>query len=194
MKGFTLVEMMVALFVFALIASAGITIMRFAVDNQAIVRERTDRLGELQRARALLKGDLIQAAARRTRDASGRAMREAFFGGNNPAQPLLRFTRRGWENPDAGPRASLQYVEYRLNEGRLERAAATALDGGTRGAPQILMERVSTADIAFLWRGEWIEALPGGPENPLPQAIRLTMDVDGVGAVTQIFAVSGESQ
>ena len=194
MKGFTLVEMMVGLFVFALIASAGITVMRFAVDNQAIVRERTDRLGELQRMRALLKGDLIQAAARRTRDSAGRAMREAFFGGNNPAQPLLRFTRRGWDNPDAAARASIQYVEYRLNEGRLERVAANALDGGTPGPAQVLVKRVSAADVAFLWRGEWIETLPGGAENPLPQAVRLTMNVDGVGALTQIFAVSGKDQ
>lgn len=191
MKGFTLVEMLVALFIFALIAATGITIMRFAVDNQALVRGRADRLGELQRTRAILKADLVQATARRTRDQSGRARREAFYGGDIPNQPLLRFTRAGWDNPDAAPRASLQYVEYRLQDGRLERLAGAALDGGALGAAQVLVAGVRAVDVRFLWRGQWIETLPGGPENPLPQAVRLDMDVDGIGAVSQLFAVTG---
>ncbi|MFZ3006359.1 MAG: type II secretion system protein, partial [Phenylobacterium sp.] len=45
MKGFTLVEMLVALFIFSLLAAAGVTVMRFTVDNQVAVRGRMDRLG-----------------------------------------------------------------------------------------------------------------------------------------------------
>src|ERR671918_2694 len=111
MSGFTLVEMLVALFIFALLTAAGVTVMRFTSDNQAIVQERSERLAQFQRLRAILKSDLAQATARRTRDPDGRPLRAAFFGSSGAGAPLLRFVRRGWDNPDALPRASLQQVE-----------------------------------------------------------------------------------
>jgi general secretion pathway protein J len=190
MKGFTLVEMLVALFVFSLIAAAGVTIMRFSADNRGLVHARSERLAEFQRLRALLKADLTQAAERRTRDAQGRPLREAFFGGST-GTPLLRLARRGWENPDAQPRASVQYVEYRLNAGRLERVAHLALDGSAVATPQLLAERVRAVAISFLWHGQWISALPGGPVDPLPQAVKLDLTFDDIGPVSQLFAVTG---
>ena len=54
-RGFTLVEMLVALLVFALLSAVGVTVMAYAADNQGVVQARMDRLGEFQRARALLK-------------------------------------------------------------------------------------------------------------------------------------------
>lgn len=193
MKGFTLVEMLVALFVFSLIGAAGVTIMRFSADNRGVVHARAERLAEFQRTRALLKADLTQAAARRIRDPQGRPVREAFYGGSQTA-PLLRLARRGWENPDAEPRASVQYVEYRLVDGRLERVARLALDGGVSGTPQVLADRVRAATIGFLWHGQWIPTLPGGPVDPLPQAVKLDLTFDDIGPVSQLFVVSGEAR
>ncbi|MEY4879216.1 MAG: type secretion system protein [Pseudomonadota bacterium] len=195
MKGFTLVEMMVALFIFGLLTASGVAVMRFTVDSQEILHGHTERLAAFQRTRALLKSDLAQAAPRRTRDGQGRAIREAFYGGDpDSGLPLLRFVRRGWENPDGDARASLQYVEYALVEGRLERSARLALDGGAPSEPQILIDGVTSADVSFLWDNQWIETLPGGPENPLPQAIRLDLSFHDMGAVSQLFTVTGEPQ
>jgi general secretion pathway protein J len=195
MKGFTLVEMLVALFIFSLIAAASVGIMRFTVDNRETVRAHAGRLAEFQRMRAILKADLSQAAERRTRDANGRPIREAFYGGTGgTGVPILRLARRGWENPDAEPRASVQYVEYRLVDGRLERVARRALDGGAFGPPQILVDRVRQAAIHFLWHGQWIENLPGGPVDPLPQAVRFDIALDEIGAVSQLFLVTGEAR
>ncbi len=122
MKGFTLVEMLVALLVFSLLSAAGVAVLGFAADNRAVVRERMDEIAALQSARALIKTDLEQVADRRTR-ADGGAPGRSLTGGESAAAPVLAFTRRGWDNPDAAPRASLQYVEYRLVEDRLERRA-----------------------------------------------------------------------
>jgi general secretion pathway protein J len=192
MKGFTLVEMLVALFVFSLIAAASVSIMRFTVDNQGVVRAHAERLAEFQRLRAILKADLSQAAARRIRDAQGRPVREAFSGGQRDL--LLRLVRRGWENPDAAPRASAQYFEYRLSNGQLERLSSPALDGAAQGQSQILAGRVRTAAIRFLWHGQWIETLPGGPVDPLPQAVRLDLSFEDFGDVSQLFLVTGEAR
>lgn len=193
MKGFTLVEMLVALFVFSLIAAASVSIMRFTADNQSAVRAHMERLAEFQRLRAILKADLSQAAARRVRDANGRPIRESFYGGTG-VTPLLRLTRRGWENPDGAPRASLQYVEYRLNQDRLERMAAPALDGASPGPSQVIANRVTRAGIQFLFHGQWTENLPGGPADPLPQAVRLDLAFADFGAVSQLFVVTGETR
>ena len=193
MKGFTLVEMLVALAIFGLVSAAGVTVMRFTVDNQAVVRAHTDRIGAFQRTRAILKADLAQAAPRRTRGQDGRPTRESFYGasGDRPGV-LLRLARRGWDNPGAEPRASVQYVEYRMIDGRLERSARPELDGAPLGTPQVLIDRLQSASVAFLWRGQWIENLPGGGEDALPQAVRLDMAIEGIGAVSQLFVVTGE--
>lgn len=193
-SGFTLVEMMVALLIFGLVAAAGVSIMSFSVDNQQIVRLRTHRLGELQRARAALKADLAQAAARPTRSPDGRAAVRAFAGGEQKVGgPLIALARRGWDNPDAAPRASIQAVEYRLTEGRLERRARPALDGAQARPPQVLLTGVTAGEVAFLVRGQWIGALRNGPGQPLPQAVRLDLTLDDYGPVSQLFVVTGEA-
>jgi len=188
MKGFTLVEMMVALLVFGMLAAAGVMVMRSSIDSQMIVRERVDRVGELQRLRAALKADLGQAAPRRTRTPEGLAAREALHGGGRDG-PLLALVRRGRENPDFLARASLQYVEYRLVEGRLERRTRPALDGAPLDPPQILAEGVEAAEVAFFADNHWRPVWEGA--GALPQAVRVDLTLEGLGAVSQLFLTPG---
>ena len=190
MKGFTLVEMLVALAIFSLLSAAGVAVLGFAADNRAVVRERMDELAALQTARALIKADLEQAADRRTRTADGAAGR-ALTGGEAPGTPLLAFTRRGWDNPDAAPRSSMQYVEYELEGDRLERRARASLDGAPLGEPQVLLRGVRRAEVAFYSRGQWAPAWAGTPTQPLPQAIRLNLELEEFGAITQIVLLPG---
>jgi general secretion pathway protein J len=190
MKGFTLVEMLVALFIFSLLAAAGVTVMRFSVDNQVAVRSRMDRLGDFQRARALLKGDLEQAAPRRTRDEAGAPAPGAFAGGPLPGV-LLALTRRGWDNPDKVARASLQYVEYRVVDGRLERRSRAALDGVQLGEAQQLIDGVEAADVEFLSQGAWRPSWTASASVPTPQVVRLTLKLKSVGEIRQLFLLPG---
>ncbi|HVI34460.1 type II secretion system minor pseudopilin GspJ [Phenylobacterium sp.] len=194
MKGFTLVEMMVALLIFGLVSAAGVAVLSFSVDNQQVVRARSHRLAEIQRARSALKADLAQAAARRTRGEDGRPSARTLAGGEQAVGgPLLQLVRRGWDNPDAAPRASLQAVEYRLTEGRLERRTRQALDGAAWSPPQVLLTGVREARVAFRVGGQWIEALPNGAHQPLPQAVRLDLTLDDYGPLSQLFVVTGEA-
>jgi general secretion pathway protein J len=189
--GFTLVEMLVALFIFGLLAAAGVTVMAFAIDSQAQVRAHTDRTAEFQRMRAILKADLAQAAPRRTRALDGQPAPFAFVGGGAGGAVLI-LTRRGWENSDGRPRASLQYVEYRLVEDRLERATRPALDGAPLGPPQILYEGVTSLQPTFLSRGAWTPTWLGDPLTQLPDAVRLDMELEGFGPIAQLFVVPAE--
>lgn len=194
MKGFTLLEMLVALFIFGLVSAAGVGLMRFSMDNQESVRARVERLAELESARALLKADLSQAAARRVRDVLGRPT-DHVFAGNEQGQggPILALVRRGVDNPDGDPRSSLQYVEYRLVQGRFERHARAGLDGGDFLPARVLLTGVRGVSLRFLWHGQWLEALPRGAHVDLPQAVRLDLELEKFGNLSQLFLVTGAS-
>ena len=189
-RGFTLVEMLVALVVFGLLSAATVGVLVHAADNREAVGARMDRLGECQRARALIKADLGQAAPRRVRRGDGSAARTAFIGQRPGDAPLWGFVRRGWSNPDGAARASLQYVEYRIAGRQLERTAHAALDGARAPAPQVVLPGVDATAIGYRYRGQWNDGWPGGADE-IPEAIRLTLDVDGLGTIEQLFLLPG---
>lgn len=143
-------------------------------------------------ARALLKDDLSQVAPRRTRDAGGNVAVQAFVGSADPGEgDLFALTRRGWSNPERAPRASLQYVEYRLRDRVLERAARPALDGAVLGQPQALLHGVHAVQVRYRFRGAWLDGWPGGATE-VPEALRLELDIDGIGRVQQLFLMPGQ--
>ncbi|WP_298574885.1 type II secretion system minor pseudopilin GspJ [uncultured Luteimonas sp.] len=192
--GFTLLEVMVALALFGLVAAAGVAVMAYAADSQQILRERMARLGEFQRARALLRTDLSQAAVRLVRRADGSSSRDAFVGGRpGESGPLFAFVRRGRENPEAAARASLEYVEYRIVDGRLERSARAAVDGATPPPARVLLDGVTRARVAYLERGAWNDGWQGGA-TALPEAVELELDLEAIGRVRQRFLLPGATR
>ena len=165
--GFTLVEVLVALLIFALIAAAGATVLGLSIDNRFAVKAATDRTADFQRTRALLQADLGQATARRTRGPTG------------------------WSNPAGRPRPSLQRVEYRLVDDRLERRVSGYLDGARAGAPQVLYRGVRDLEVGFIQDGRDAPGFITTAERPLPDAVRVTMTLEGYGPVSQLFLVGG---
>lgn len=185
--GFTLIELLVALAVFALVAVAAVVVMRQSIDQRDAVRARLQQVREFQLAHGLLRGDLQQAAVRRTRNSEGGAARTAFVASPPGVPgPLFGFVRRGWSNPDQAPRASLQYVEYRVVDGRLERSARPALDGAVAGAPQVVLRGVRSAAVGFHYRAQWSDGWSGGLDA-LPDAISLELELEQWGRVRQLF-------
>ena len=59
--GFTLVELMVALFIFAILSAAGVMLLSGSIGAQGAVQQRLDGLADVQRAASLLTVDLAQA-------------------------------------------------------------------------------------------------------------------------------------
>lgn len=189
--GFTLVEVLISLLIFALIAAAGASVLSLAIDNRFAVKAASDRTAGLQRMRGLLRADLGQAAARRSRGPTGRPQPQPLMGAAAPGDPVLVLSRAGWSNPGDAARPSLQRVEYRLVEGRLERRVSTHLDGSRPGPPQVLFEGVRDLTISFLRDGAEAPAFITTLERPLPDAVRLTMTLEGYGPVEQLFLVGG---
>ncbi|MGZ9098209.1 MAG: type II secretion system minor pseudopilin GspJ [Brevundimonas sp.] len=190
-RGFTLVEVLISLLVFALIAAAGAAVLGLSIDNRFAVKAASERTGELQRTRSLLRADLGQATGRRSRGPTGRPQPQPMIGAAAPGDPALVLTRAGWTNPGEAPRPSLQRVEYRLVEGRLERRVSSHLDGARPGPPQVLYQGVRDLTVTFLRDGTEAPAFITTADRPLPDAVRFRMTLDGYGAVEQLFLVGG---
>lgn len=189
-EGFTLVEVLVALAIFALLAGAGALVLSQTIDTRFIVRTETDRTGDLQRMRALLKADLAQATSRRTRAPTGRPLPRALMGQQAPGDPILILARNGWSNPDEAARPSLQRVEYRVVEDRLERRVAPYLDGARAGPPQVLYRGVKDVTVSFIQDGSEAPGFISTSDRPLPDAVRIVMTLEGVGRLDQLFLVA----
>ena len=185
--GFTLVEVLIALAVFALIGGAGALVLSQAVDSRFAVKTASDRIAEIQRARALMRADIGQAVGRRTRTPTGRPLPRPMVAGQAPGEPLLVLTRAGWSNPGEEARPSLQRVEYRLVEDRLERRASRYLDGARPGPPQVLFRGVRQARATFVRDGAEAPAYIVSPDRPLPDAVKISLTLDGYGPVDQLF-------
>jgi len=188
-QGFTLVEVMISLMIFAILAAAGATVLSGAIDNRFAVKAASDRVGDLQRMQGLLRADLGQAAARRSRGPTGRPTPQPILGAVAPGDPILVLNRAGWSNPGEQARPSLQRVEYRLVGGELERRASSHLDGARPGPPQVLFRGVRDVTVAFVRDGESAPAFTSSIDRPLPDAVRIGMTIEGYGRVEQLFIV-----
>jgi general secretion pathway protein J len=186
-EGFTLVELVVALFVFALIAAAGVSLLGYSVGAQASAGKRLDQVAAIRRIGALLTADLAQAAPRISRDAEGR-QQVAFEGGTGvPGTVALAFVRRGWSNVDGEARPSLQKVEYRFSGGVLFRQTWPLVDGSEPRPPSRVLAGVRSLALRYRVGGEWRERWDSRRPGALPKAVEAVIDIEGMGPVRQLF-------
>jgi general secretion pathway protein J len=188
-QGFTLVELLVSLVIFGMLAAAGVALLSFSVRAQDAADERLGALAEVRRAGALLTNDLAQAAPRTSRDEAG-TVRRAFEGGGEGDTRLLSLVRRGWENLDGSNRSSLQKVEYSLADGALVRRTYMFVDGAAPAEPVAILGGIEQLRLRYRdRRGEWRDRWD--PQRPaeLPVAVEMVAYIDKSGPVRQLFLV-----
>lgn len=124
-SGFTLLELLVAIAIFALVAVMAYGGLNTVIRQSGIVQDATEKLGVRQHGLLQLQQDLTLAVDRPVRDALGGQV-PAFLGGG---VDLLSLTRLGVANPWGEPRAQLARVFWRLTGDQLERAELMPVDG-----------------------------------------------------------------
>jgi general secretion pathway protein J len=183
-SGFTLVEMLVALTIFALLAAAGVGLLRSSVDTQAAVEGRLMELAGLGRAQALLASDIGQLVDRPT--IAGTGLRPAFIGDST----RMEFVRVGWSNLDGEQRSELQRVVWQGIGGILLRGGYARIDGDSDEQAAAILR---SAQANFRYRsadGGWSSQFQASPDRPFPTAIELTVSSPGGPPTTLIFATA----
>ncbi|MEO9600449.1 type II secretion system minor pseudopilin GspJ [Parasphingorhabdus sp.] len=179
-NGFTLVEMMVALFIFAMLSVAGVIMLRSAVDSDEVTAGNLSEMAAMQRFISLMESDLSQALPRTYRNDKGDRMPAFASETSGLEAAFLKFTRGGQSNVNGEARSNLERVEYRLTAGNLERWRYRMTDGGAIDPPALLMSEVGSVQLRFRdKRGQWSGDWQGERLVDLPRAIEIQFDKQG---------------
>jgi general secretion pathway protein J len=205
-RGFTLLELLVALFIAALMFAMGYGAIRQALTNHESLKAQQAHLLGLQTAMRVLEQDFVQLAPRPVRQAIGdEPAQPALQGGLPGAQPVAALTRAGWSNPAGLQRPGLQRVAYYLENGTLRREYWNVLDPtlASTTARRELLTHVKTFTIRYLdvnhqWQDQWPPAtstvLVGQSlESVLrerPLAVEITIDTDDWGKIVRLVEVA----
>lgn len=169
-SGFTLVELLVALLIFGMLAAAGVGLLRFSVDAQAATKSRLDTLAAERRIEALLAADAAQAVPRLTRNRAGDTVQA--FDGDAGGFTLVR---AGVDPLTDIARPSLQKVQVRMEGGSLTRRAFPMLDGADPGPPAVLAPQVQRARFRYRSRDGWRDVWDPLRPDLMPRAIELVV-------------------
>ncbi len=179
-SGFTLVEMLVALLVFGIIASVATALVTTSSRSFARSEQALADLGSLETMRMTLAADLGQAAARPSIAADG---------GRLPAFVLmpqgLVLVRRGLSHQ----LPAIEKIAWGFDGHRLLRQTFPALDGSPPGRAVVMVNDVTAIKLRVAddrgWQTRWE---PLQPES-LPRAIELTVQRTSSPPVTLRFTV-----
>lgn len=198
MRGFTLLELIVVLAIFAVLSVLAYGGLSSVLSARTRVADALERTNALQKGYLRLRNDFQQLRERPIRDDYGTTQAALVV------QPdgSVEFTRGGWRNPLGLPRATLERVAYRLEDGRLLRSSWRVLDRGQNVEPAevVVLDRVEEIAWRFLdqkreWQTSWpdatglLNANPAAPPGP-PQAIELTLELEDLGEVRYLFAAT----
>jgi general secretion pathway protein J len=191
--GFTLIEILVALLVFALLAGFGYRGLGAVLDAGDRVTGETRKWRDLALAFEHMRLAFAQAADRPIRDRHDTAA-PAFEGvaaTRNASEPLLAFTRMGYAGHE-GAAADQQRIGYRVREERLEQLAWPVLDQAPHTEPHAvaLLSGVRELAFSYLHQGKWHSSWPlADGDAPYPAAVLVTLRLSNGERYQRLFTL-----
>lgn len=195
-RGFTLLELLLAISIFSLISLAGFSIFHTVLESESSSRAKIAKLNKLQTAFILLERDITQIARRHVRMAGDENSNDFIHSQNagfSSNANGIAFIRSGWTNPGLIlPRSDLQAVAYRLNDTKLERIYYNFVDPVLGEEPKVrpLLDNVTDLVFEFFYENKWQKELITG-KMPLGLAIEVT--TDDFGKIRRQFLVAGDA-
>ena len=191
-RGFTLVEVLVALGLLALVAVLAYRGVAALVDGETRLVGEAQRWRTLDAALARMEADVRQALPRAVRVGGG--TEPAWLAAiESPAASAIAFSRAGPEF-DAEPGIAGQRIGYRLRNGALQVVYWPGLDrarggdAGTQAWP--LVEGIASFRVDHLdERGQWQARWPQANDPPLPRAVRVRLTLASGEAIERWFAL-----
>ena len=200
-QGFTLLELLIASIIFALMAIMAYGGLANVMDNSEASKQALQRLKQLQQTVSMLNRDFSQIVQRPIRDDRGN-QQSSLTAGNN-IDYLVELTRGGRSSPPALLRSSLVRVAYRLEEDKLVRLQWPQLDRSPNSEARetVLIDNVESMSIRFLaqnkeWQQQWpplnapaatAEGEPATPERPA--AIEIVLQLNDWGDIRRLYPI-----
>jgi len=193
LQGFSLIELLVALAVFATMAALAYGGLDSVARTRAELGRQQDALRDLMRGVGLIERDLHQAIARPVRGNYGEPL-PALMGSSGH----IEFTRTGFANPQAEPRSNLERVLYEFDDAALKRGTFPVLDRAPATAPKLvtLRSNIDTFRLRYLdannrWGDTWPppgEMGAGAPDllTQLPRAIEFRVGTHDYGEISGV--------
>jgi general secretion pathway protein J len=196
-NGFTLLEIMIAVMITAIMATMAYSGLNSILDTSHHTQSRDERFSRIQLSMNYLVRDLRHILPRSSRDR---------YGESHPAietpvdgSYLISFSRTGWSNPAKKQRSHLQRVAYAVENGELVRYHWNHIDQGPGEEPHrmVLLDKVDGLRFDFL--DQKLDAIQEWPpigsteqeseaEN-LPAGIRYELTLSDWGVLTRTLAL-----
>lgn len=198
--GFTLLELLVAMAIFAIVGMMALTGYTQLQQQSEYVDKRLERVREVQRAVQTMVQDLEQLEPRPIREPIGDQRIAAVLSGES-VDYALEFTRAGWSNTAGLSRATLQRVGYRVDQDGLWRDHWPVLDrtqatepvrvkllGGVRSVKYRFM--TPARDWALRWPATGSAPTAEG-DRTRPAAVEFIIDLEDWGEIRRVVEVPG---
>ena len=205
-KGFTLLEVLIAVFITSMISLGVWQVMNTLVNSREGIERVSGAFRDVQKTVSLLERDLLQAVKRPVKDAYGERLPALT---SRISDAKLELTRQGWRNPLGDKRSELQRVawEYDELEERLIRRYWPVLDRAqnTRSREQELLENVESVEVQFRdTNGQWLNQWPGDSGDssgfaeaegtdvlrmPMPRAVEVVIEHERFGTLRRLVAL-----
>ncbi|MEE9494020.1 MAG: type II secretion system minor pseudopilin GspJ [Gammaproteobacteria bacterium] len=192
-KGFTLLELMIALAIFAVINAMAYGGMNQVLKQQAGTAQQADKLKRMQLLYHIMERDFSQLVNRPIRGQYGSVV-PALKGDSD--YNGVEFTHLGHVNPGGFLRSELQRVRYKLDEGELQRESWRVLDQmpDSEADKASLLKDVEAFEVRYLtpadqWVSSWPPSSTLGASSTadLPKAVDVRLTTAELGELNWYF-------
>ena len=190
-QGFTLIEILIAIAIFASLSLAAYQILQGVLRSDEISKAHDQNLKNLQRGMLLIERDFLQMVARKSRfhGVEEDKLKVLYVGKGvlDSESQGIEFNRLGWTNPfNLLPRSTLLRVGYRLQNEQLQRVYFLYPDVAAEENEyeQVILDGVEDLTFRF-WNNGWVNSW--SDDAALPSGIEITITSKRYGEIKRIF-------